>query len=108
MIGIGSLVRSRMKLWCSSSLIMRSLTERDCRGVRKRRMRVLVWRGWLRCLNRERAWRLELWSVFEIDGGRNRKSTGWFGSQERGGIMRKEVMHLIRRVIDLFFCSHCI
>jgi hypothetical protein len=28
------------------------------------------------CLNRERAWRLELWSVFEIDGGRNRKSTG--------------------------------
>jgi hypothetical protein len=53
----------------------------------------------MKCLNRERVWRLELWSVFEIDWGRNKKSTGWFGSRERGGTMRQEVMHLIRRVI---------
>jgi hypothetical protein len=32
----------------------------------------------MRRLNRGRAWRLELWSVFKIQGGRNRKSTGWF------------------------------
>lgn len=40
-----------------------------------------------------------MWSVFEIDWRGNKKSTGWFGSRERGGTMRKEVMHLIRRVI---------
>jgi hypothetical protein len=37
----------------------------------------------MRCLNRGRAWRLELWSVFEIQG--NRKSTGCFGESGKRG-----------------------